>query len=117
MRALSLSGHRDARVGRNETRADATARFAQYGGAGQAARETAEHYVLQTADRLRATHGGTISATILDGRAASAIATHAAATGADLIVMGSHGRTGAKRVPAIGRARRSPPSRPNATGT
>ncbi len=71
--------------------------FAQYGVAGQAARETAEHYVLQTADRLRTAHGGTVSATVLDGRAATSIATHAAATGADLIVMSSHGRTGASR--------------------
>lgn len=71
--------------------------FAPYGIAVQAARETAEHYVLHTADRLRAAHGGTVSATILDGRAATSIATHAAATGADLIVMSSHGRTGASR--------------------
>ena len=71
--------------------------FAQYGAASQAARESAERYMLETADRLRAAHGGTVSATVLDGRPASAIATHSAATGADLIVMSSHGRTGASR--------------------
>ncbi len=71
--------------------------FAQYGVAGQAARETAEHYVLETADRLRAAHDGTVSASMLDGRPATAIATHATATGVDLIVMASHGRTGASR--------------------
>jgi nucleotide-binding universal stress UspA family protein len=71
--------------------------FAQYGVGGPAARETAEHYMLQTADRVRAAYGGTVSATMLDGRAAASIATHAAAAGADLIVMSSHGRTGASR--------------------
>jgi nucleotide-binding universal stress UspA family protein len=71
--------------------------FAHYGVAGQAARETAEHYVLETADRLRAAYGGSVSATVVDGRAATSIATHATATGTDLIVMSSHGRTGASR--------------------
>jgi nucleotide-binding universal stress UspA family protein len=71
--------------------------FAQYGVAGWAARETAEHYVRETAGRLRAARGGTVSASMLDGRPATAIATHATATGADLIVMASHGRTGASR--------------------
>ena len=72
--------------------------FAQYGVAGWAARETAEHYVRETADRLRAAHGGTVSASLLDGRPATAIATHATATGADLIVMASHGRRGLSKL-------------------
>jgi nucleotide-binding universal stress UspA family protein len=46
---------------------------------------------------LRAAHGATISATVLDGPTVSTIVAHAAATGADLIVMSSHGRTGASR--------------------
>lgn len=62
-----------------------------------AARTTAERYMHDTAYRLRLTHGGAVSATVLDGSAAASIVTHAAATGADLIVMSSHGRTGASR--------------------
>ena len=53
--------------------------------------------MLQTANRLHDAHGIAVSAEVLDGGAASSIATHAAATGADLIVMSSHGRTGASR--------------------
>jgi nucleotide-binding universal stress UspA family protein len=71
--------------------------FVQYGVSGEAARTAAEQYLLEAADRLRAVHGATISATVLDGPTASTIVTHAAATGADLIVMSSHGRTGASR--------------------
>jgi len=68
-----------------------------YGLTGEAARAAAEEYVRRTADRLRADRGGTISGVVLDGSAAGAIVSHAQSMGADLIVMSSHGRTGASR--------------------
>ena len=68
-----------------------------YGMAGEAARSTAEHYMLGIADRLRAGGSTNVSATVVDGHPADAIAAHAAETRADLIVMASHGRTGASR--------------------
>lgn len=68
-----------------------------YGLTGEAARATAETYVASAADRIRAAPGGTVSGTVLEGSPAAAIVAHAAAVGTDLIVMSSHGRTGASR--------------------
>ena len=68
-----------------------------YGVSGEAARAAADQYVRSTADRLRLEQGGTVTGTVLEGSAGGAIASHAQAVGADLIVMSSHGRTGASR--------------------
>lgn len=68
-----------------------------YGLSGEAAREAAETYVRGSADRVRADQGGNVSGSVLEGSAAGAIVAHAQAIGADLIVMASHGRTGASR--------------------
>ncbi len=68
-----------------------------YGLTGDAARRAAEQYVLAAADRLRAVQTAQVSGTILEGSAASGIAEYAARSGIDLIVMSSHGRTGASR--------------------
>jgi nucleotide-binding universal stress UspA family protein len=68
-----------------------------YGLSGDAARAAAEQYVVAVADRLRATGSGQVSATVLEGSAAQAIAEYVAKTGVDLIVMSSHGRTGMSR--------------------
>ena len=68
-----------------------------YGVAGEAARAAAEQYVLTAAERLRTAHKGQVSGTVLDGSPASAIVDYAASAGVDLIVMSSHGRTGASR--------------------
>ena len=69
-----------------------------YGVTGDAARSAAEHYVLSTADRLRATRGGRVSGAVLEGSSASSIIEHATTGDTDLIVMSSHGRTGASRL-------------------
>jgi nucleotide-binding universal stress UspA family protein len=71
--------------------------LATYGITGDAARSTAEHYVTGLADRLRAAHRLVVLADVVDGTAAEAIAEHATSVGSDLIVMTSHGRTGASR--------------------
>ena len=71
--------------------------LARYGVAGEAARSIAEHYVLGIADRLRAGGMTNVSATVVDGHPAEAIAAHAVETRTDLIVMASHGRTGVSR--------------------
>ena len=71
--------------------------LARFGVAGDAARSTAEHYLLGVVDRLRTGGAPGVSATVVDGHPAEAIAAHAAETRADLIVMASHGRTGASR--------------------
>ena len=68
-----------------------------YGLSGEAAHAAAEQYVHATADRLRANQGGNVSGTVLEGSASSAVVGHAESVGADLIVMSSHGRTGASR--------------------
>jgi nucleotide-binding universal stress UspA family protein len=68
-----------------------------YGVTGNAARTAAENYVLSVAGRVRAANGGKVSGTVLEGSPAAAIVAHAAESGADLIVMSSHGRTGASR--------------------
>lgn len=68
-----------------------------YGLTGEAARAAAEQYVLAAADRLRAAQAGQVDGTLLEGSAAHAIVAHAAKTGTDIIVMSSHGRTGASR--------------------
>jgi nucleotide-binding universal stress UspA family protein len=68
-----------------------------YGLTGEAARAAAEQYVLAAADRLRAEQGGSVSGAVLEGSAAGSIVAHATAAGTDLIVMSSHGRTGASR--------------------
>ncbi|HEX6052968.1 MAG TPA: universal stress protein [Gemmatimonadaceae bacterium] len=71
--------------------------LAVYGVTGVAARSTAEHYMQGTVDRLRAASAVEVSADVIDGTAAEAIVAHAASVGSDLIVMASHGRTGASR--------------------
>ena len=68
-----------------------------YGLSGDAARCTAEDFVLAAADRVRAAHGGVVAGVVLDGSPAPSIVAYAASRGADLIVMSSHGRTGASR--------------------
>ena len=68
-----------------------------YGLSGEAAHAAAEQYVHATADRLRANQGGNVSGTVLEGSASSAVVGHAESVGADLIVLSSHGRTGASR--------------------
>jgi nucleotide-binding universal stress UspA family protein len=68
-----------------------------YGLSGEAARESAERYIQSAADRLRATHGGRVDAVVLDGSPAEAIVDRIPIAGVDLVVMGSHGRTGASR--------------------
>src|SRR6185503_12628530 len=69
-----------------------------YGLSGAAARTAAEAYVRGVADRIRAAHGGVVTGQLLEGSPANAIATCATSTGIDLIVMSSHGRTGASRL-------------------
>ena len=71
--------------------------FASYGRAGDAAPTVAENYVVGAAARVRAAQGGDVSGVVLHGSAAGSIAGHVAVAGADLIVMSSHGRTGASR--------------------
>ena len=78
-------------------RATVAEELATYGITGDAARSTAEHYMTGTADRLRVAHQAKISAEVVDGTAAASIAAYAASVGSDLIVMASHGRTGASR--------------------
>jgi nucleotide-binding universal stress UspA family protein len=68
-----------------------------YGLTGATARAAAEQYVARVADRLRGSLDGRVTATVVDGSPASSIVTHAERVGADLIVMSSHGRTGAGR--------------------
>ena len=68
-----------------------------YGLSGEAARGAAEQYVLAAAERLRATQPGHVSGTLLDGSPAHAIVEYAARAQIDLVVMSSHGRTGASR--------------------
>jgi nucleotide-binding universal stress UspA family protein len=73
-----------------------------YGLTGDAARAAAEQYVLGAADRVRAADVNAgqrwrVDGTVLDGSPASAIVHHIPVAGADLVVMGSHGRTGASR--------------------
>jgi len=68
-----------------------------YGLSGDAARNTAENFVVAAADRVRAAQGGVVTGAVLDGPPASAIVAYAASREADLIVMSSHGRTGASR--------------------
>ena len=71
--------------------------LATYGITGEAARSTAEHYMTGMADRLRVAHHAKTSADVVDGTAAESIAAYATSVGSDLIVMASHGRTGASR--------------------
>jgi nucleotide-binding universal stress UspA family protein len=71
--------------------------MATYGLSGAAAREAAEAYIRGSVDRVRGDQGGKVSGSVLDGSAAGAIVAHAQAIGSDLIVMASHGRTGASR--------------------
>ncbi len=71
--------------------------LAVYGVTGDAARSTAEHYMQGTVDRLRAASRARVSAEVVDGTTAESIVAHAASVGSDLIVMASHGRTGASR--------------------
>jgi nucleotide-binding universal stress UspA family protein len=71
--------------------------LATYGLTADAARSTAEHYILGVADRVRVAHRATVSAALVDGSAAESIVAHAKEVGSDLIVMASHGRTGASR--------------------
>jgi nucleotide-binding universal stress UspA family protein len=68
-----------------------------YGVTGSAARAAADHYVQSMADRFRDAVGGRLTGTVIDGSPAAAIVAHATQVGADLIVMASHGRTGASR--------------------
>lgn len=68
-----------------------------YGLAGETAHATAQAYVLAAADRIRAAHGGVVTGHVLEGSAAGAIAAAVTSEGIDLIVMSSHGRTGASR--------------------
>lgn len=68
-----------------------------YGLTGDAARNAAEAFVHAAADRVRSAQGGTVTGEVLEGSPAGAIVAHASAVGADLIVMSSHGRTGASR--------------------
>lgn len=68
-----------------------------YGLSGGAARAAAEQYVLSAADRMRSSQSSQVSATLLEGSPAPAIVDYAAKAGVDLIIMSSHGRTGASR--------------------
>ncbi len=68
-----------------------------YGLTGDVARATAEQYVLAAADRMRAALVGQVSGTVLEGSPVSAIKEYATATRIELVVMSSHGRTGASR--------------------
>ena len=68
-----------------------------YGVTGSAARAAAEHYVQSAADRFRTPLGGRVTGTVTEGSPAPTIVAHAMQVGADLIVMASHGRTGASR--------------------
>jgi nucleotide-binding universal stress UspA family protein len=68
-----------------------------YGLTGDAARAAVEQYVQGAADRLRAAQGGRVDGSVLEGSPAGAIVHHIPVAGVDLVVMGSHGRTGASR--------------------
>ena len=68
-----------------------------YGLSDATVRAAAEHYVHAAADRVRGAQGGNVSGTVVEGSPSGAVVTHAAEVGADLIVMSSHGRTGASR--------------------
>jgi nucleotide-binding universal stress UspA family protein len=68
-----------------------------YGLSGEAARAGAENFVLATALRTQRTLKGTVDGALVDGPTAQAIVARAVKVSADLIVMGSHGRTGASR--------------------
>ena len=69
-----------------------------YGFSGEAARVAAENFILAKALRLQRVLESRVDGALLDGSTAPAIAERAAKVGADLIVMGSHGRTGASRL-------------------
>lgn len=71
--------------------------LARYGVRGAAAVATAEHYLAASVDRLRHTSGLSVSGSVIEGAPAPSIVAHAQATASDLIVMASHGRTGASR--------------------
>jgi nucleotide-binding universal stress UspA family protein len=68
-----------------------------YGFSGEAARAGAENFILSNALRLQRVLESSVDGALLDGSTAQAIGDRAANVGADLIVMGSHGRTGASR--------------------
>jgi nucleotide-binding universal stress UspA family protein len=68
-----------------------------YGFSGEAARAAAENFILGTALRLQRTLDIKVDGALLEGSTAPAIAERAVRMGVDLIVMGSHGRTGASR--------------------
>jgi nucleotide-binding universal stress UspA family protein len=68
-----------------------------YGVTGSAARAATEHYVQSMADRFRAPLGGRVTGIVTEGSPAPTIVAQATQVGADLIVMASHGRTGASR--------------------
>jgi len=68
-----------------------------YGVTGSAARAAAEHYMQSMADRLGPALAGRLTSSVVEGSPAQAIVAHATQAGADLIVMASHGRTGASR--------------------
>ena len=68
-----------------------------YGLSGAVVRAAAEQYIRDTTDRVRSSQGGSVSGVVLEGSPASAMVAHAESVGADLIVMSSHGRTGASR--------------------
>lgn len=68
-----------------------------YGVTGSAARAAAEHYVQGMADRFRPALAGRLTSSVIDGSPTPAIVAHATQVGADLLVMASHGRTGASR--------------------
>ena len=71
--------------------------LATYGLTAVAARESAENYVAGVANRVAAAQDGRVTGTVLDGSAAPSILAHAHQVTANLIVMSSHGRTGASR--------------------
>ena len=101
-RALAVAASLAARLGSDlhvvhVHRAPVADELTVYGVAGEAARAAAEQYVLTTAERLRTAHKGQVSGTVLDGSPPSAMVDYAAKAGIDLIVMSSHGRTGASR--------------------
>jgi nucleotide-binding universal stress UspA family protein len=58
----------------------------------RAAREWSEHYLGDAKRRLAEAFGGDIETTVLGGRVAEAIEERARETGADLVVMATHGR-------------------------
>ena len=68
-----------------------------YGSSGEAVRAGAENFILSAALRVQRALETRVDGALLDGSTAPAIAERAAKVGADLIVMGSHGRTGASR--------------------